>query len=124
MIIGIGIDAVEIERFNNFHQHPNLNRLFSPEEIAYCLKEPKKSAERFASRFAAKEALYKALTQACGKAPAPFLTLCACTTIKLTPGPTMIINWNVLNIPIHSVLTSITHTKNTALAQVIIQTKP
>lgn len=121
MIVGIGIDAVEIERFKDFHKHPNLSRLFSPEEIAYCLKDPVKSPERFAGRFAAKEALYKALTQTLGKPPAPFLTLCAHVKIQLSPGPTVLICWEHLNIPTHKALLSVTHTKNTALAQIIIQ---
>jgi phosphopantetheine--protein transferase-like protein len=121
MILGIGIDAVEIERFKDFNRHANLNRLFSPEEISYCLKDPIKSAERFAGRFAAKEAFYKALTQALGKPPAPFFTLCAQTSVQLNPAPSLIIAWDHLNIISHSALLSITHTKNNVLAQVIIQ---
>ena len=124
MIVGIGIDAVEIERFKDFHQHPNLTRIFAPEEIAYCLKEPLKSAERFAARFAAKEALYKALTQALGKPPAPFLTLCANAAVHNSPAPTMTVAWHNVNIPSCNVLLSITHTKNTALANIIIQENP
>jgi holo-[acyl-carrier protein] synthase len=121
MIVGIGIDAVEIERFKDFHKHPNLERLFSAEERAYCLKEPIKSAERFAARFATKEALYKALTQAMGRPPAPFFTLCKHTNIQLNPGPSININYKTLNIPSYSILATITHTKNNALAQVIVQ---
>ena len=123
MIIGIGIDAVEIERCAAFasYSHTRLMRLFSPEEIAYCLQEPTKSAERFAARFATKEALYKALTQARGKPPAPFFTLCKYTMVQLNPSPTLIIDLKQLNMPSYKVLTSITHTKNNALAQVIIQ---
>jgi len=123
MIKGIGIDAVEIERFQDFRLYPKkrLSRLFSQEEIIYCLREPLKSAERFAGRFAAKEALYKALTQTYGKPPAPFLKLCSYASITLTPAPHFIIEWEMLELPAFSVLVTITHTKDSAFAQVIIQ---
>lgn len=123
MIIGIGIDIVEVERFAAFASYSNkrLTRLFSQEEISYCLKEPSKSAERFAARFAVKEALYKALTQALGRPPAPFFTLCKYAMVTTNPSPVLAINWKNLNSCSHKALASITHTKNSALAQVIIQ---
>lgn len=64
MVLGIGIDSVDIARFEQWHtySHKKLLRVFSPAEIAYSLENPTKSAERFAVRFAAKEALFKALT--------------------------------------------------------------
>ena len=45
MILGIGIDAVEIERFKDWHTKPvnQLMRIFSAEEIAYCLKALEKA---------------------------------------------------------------------------------
>lgn len=78
MILGIGIDLVEIERFADWHTKPvsSLERIFHPDEIAYCLSEPAKSAERFAVRFAAREALYKALSSLEKYKRTPFLTLC------------------------------------------------
>lgn len=123
MIVGIGIDAVEVERFKDFalYSHKRLSRLFSSEEIAYCLKEPSKSAERFAARFAVKEALYKALTQALGKPPAPFFTLCKYAMVTTNPSPIVEVNWKSINSCSYKALASITHTKNSALAQVIIQ---
>lgn len=64
MIVGIGMDAIEIERIRasmeRFGEH-FLNRIFTAEERAYCLRKQKKSAESFAARFAAKEAGAKAL---------------------------------------------------------------
>src|SRR5271170_3614152 len=63
MVIGIGTDLIEIgrveasiERFGERF----LERIFTPGEIAYCMKK-KASAESFAARFAAKEAGAKAL---------------------------------------------------------------
>ena len=63
MIIGLGIDAVEVDRFEHWHtyNHKKLSKFFAQEEIDYCLSLPIKSAERFAVRFAAKEAGMKAI---------------------------------------------------------------
>ena len=125
MIVGLGIDAIEIDRFSNYSTRKNLQRLFHPEEIIYCLSNPSKSAERFALRFAAKEAFFKALTQANGGTPpCPFLTLCSITCIIASPAPTIYIKSDTTPIPIFNECTSIitlTHTKKIAVAQVILQ---
>ncbi len=63
MIVGIGIDLVEISRIEaaiaRFGER-FLRRVFTPTEIAYCQRAAY-PAERFAARFAAKEAALKAL---------------------------------------------------------------
>ena len=63
MILGLGTDLAEvpriaasIERFGERF----LNRVYTPTEIAYCLRK-KSAAQSFAARFAAKEAAAKAL---------------------------------------------------------------
>ena len=63
MVLGLGTDLIEtgrveasIKRFGERF----LERVYSPEEIAYCQRK-KNAAESFAARFAAKEALAKAL---------------------------------------------------------------
>jgi holo-[acyl-carrier protein] synthase len=63
MIVGSGIDLVEIERIQQSMDRYGerfLNRIFTAAEQAYCLRK-RKSAESFAARFAAKEAGAKAL---------------------------------------------------------------
>ncbi|MDK9719129.1 MAG: holo-[acyl-carrier-protein] synthase [Trichlorobacter sp.] len=63
MILGIGIDTVEISRFQRFLDDGNqalLNRLFAPAEQEYC-RPRKQAASCLAARFAAKEAFVKAL---------------------------------------------------------------
>ncbi len=62
MVIGHGIDIIEIDRFAHWHEYSlsQLQKVFSLQEITYCLQVPSKSAERFAARFAAKEAFFKA----------------------------------------------------------------
>ncbi len=63
MIIGTGVDIVDISRFERFVAEGNLpliQRLFTVAEIDYCTAR-KMSAQHFALRFAAKEAFVKAL---------------------------------------------------------------
>ena len=63
MIVGTGIDMVEIDRIaQSIERYGDrfLTRIFTPGEIAYCQRK-KNSAESFAARFAAKEAGAKAL---------------------------------------------------------------
>jgi holo-[acyl-carrier protein] synthase len=62
MILGIGIDTVEIGRIRDSHQRLGdrfIERILLPAEIDYCLKH-KDPAPSLAARFAAKEAISKA----------------------------------------------------------------
>ena len=64
MIIGIGIDIVDIARINTLLQRHGmrfLKRICSPEEIDYCMKRHD-SPSCIAGRFAVKEAAFKALS--------------------------------------------------------------
>ena len=63
MIVGTGIDIVEIARFRKILAGSGerfLNRVFTSEEQKFCLAR-KDPAPHFAARFAAKEAVFKAL---------------------------------------------------------------
>jgi holo-[acyl-carrier protein] synthase len=63
MIVGSGIDLVEIKRIHHSIERYGqrfLDRVYTAAEQAYCLHK-RKSAESFAARFAAKEAGAKAL---------------------------------------------------------------
>ncbi len=63
MILGTGIDIIEIDRIAKSIEKWGdgfLNHIFLEEEIAYARKH-KNAAQHFAVRFAAKEAVYKAL---------------------------------------------------------------
>ncbi|MDR3750233.1 MAG: holo-ACP synthase [Terracidiphilus sp.] len=63
MIVGSGIDLVEIGRIQHSVDRYGkrfLRRVYTAAEQAYCLRK-RKSAESFAARFAAKEAGAKAL---------------------------------------------------------------
>ena len=62
MILGIGIDIIEVARIEASHERFGerfLNRILHPNEISYCLSH-KAPAPFLAARFAAKEAISKA----------------------------------------------------------------
>lgn len=63
MILGIGIDIVDVRRMEGIifrWQEKFLRRIFTDLEIRYC-NNKKNPAQRFATRYAAKEAYIKAL---------------------------------------------------------------
>jgi holo-[acyl-carrier protein] synthase len=62
MILGVGIDIIEVARVKASHERFGerfLNRLLHADEIAYCLSH-KNPGPFLAARFAAKEAISKA----------------------------------------------------------------
>src|SRR6059058_1989853 len=62
MILGIGIDIIEVDRIRLSYERFGerfLNRILHPNEISYCLSH-KVPAPFLAARFAAKEAISKA----------------------------------------------------------------
>lgn len=64
MLVGTGIDVVEIDRIAaSIERYGDrfLRRVFTPGEVAYCQRKHRTAAESFAARFAAKEAGAKAL---------------------------------------------------------------
>jgi len=126
MIQGLGLDAVEIERFASWHTKSikELSSVFSANEISYALASPAHSAERFAARFAAKEALYKALSTVCSAHSYHLRGLCkAVEIIHASNGtPSYGITWELLpcGIKPKSIHLSITHTKTVAIAVALI----
>jgi holo-[acyl-carrier protein] synthase len=62
VILGVGIDIIEVARIQSSYERFGerfLNRILHPNEIAYCLSH-KVPAPFLAARFAAKEAISKA----------------------------------------------------------------
>jgi len=127
MILAHGLDAIEIARFTHWHKYSNtrLLRVFSPEEIDYCLQTRAKSAERFAARFAAKEATYKAACSL-GLKNISFLAFCKIISIEKNDNNSPMIKINIVNTEISDIfysmkiIASITHTKTIAIASIII----
>lgn len=129
MIVGIGIDAVEIERFTDWHQYSDLqlSRIFSEEEIHYCRSIASKTAERFAVRFAAREAFFKALSSAVPDHKIPFLRICKAVSVSksITGKPELHIAWTLINESIepYQSLISCTHTRTNATVIIILEKK-
>jgi holo-[acyl-carrier protein] synthase len=130
MILGYGIDAIEIERFAHWQKYSNekLLKIFCQEEIDYCLANLAKSPERLAGRFAAKEAAYKAICSITD-INIPFLEFCKFVYIekKENSAPSLrIIISHLTNLNAYDLLDSmqiklsITHTKTVAIASIII----
>lgn len=66
MIIGIGVDIIEVSRLDRAVHHPKTGerfrqRVFTPGEDAYCQRRQNSAAQSYAARFAAKEAVMKAM---------------------------------------------------------------
>lgn len=64
MIVGLGVDIVDIARVDRLlaeYGSRALQRLFTPGEAAYC-DSKMRPAQHFAARLAAKEAAFKALS--------------------------------------------------------------
>ena len=62
MILGTGIDIIEVDRIRSSHERFGerfVTRILRPDEIAYCLRH-KDPGPFLAARFAAKEAVSKA----------------------------------------------------------------
>ncbi len=64
MVIGIGIDIIEIDRIKKSiddYGDQFLQKIYTENEIKYCLSKQDKY-QHLAARFAAKEAIYKAIS--------------------------------------------------------------
>ncbi len=60
MVVGIGIDLVDMERFREKLNQELIEEIYLPSETDYCRSQIR-YWENFAARFAAKEAAFKAL---------------------------------------------------------------
>ena len=124
MIVGLGVDLTEVPRLREAiarYGERFLKRVFTPSEIAYCLRH-KNSDERFAARFAVKEAAMKAL----GTGWRSGITWRDFEVINSSSGkPGLKLTGKALEIYSSlgggNIAISITHTSTYALAEVIIE---
>lgn len=128
MIVGTGIDLVEIERIGQTvarYGSRFLNRVYLPDEQAYCLRKKQNSAESFAARFAAKEAAAKAL----GTGISHGVNWLEIEVVREPSGrPTLRFHGRAAQraqrMGVARANLSITHTRQIAMASVILETGP
>lgn len=120
MIFGIGVDLVEIERIKQIlaRNERFINKILTESEISLCPASEMKKAEFVAGRFAAKEAVVKALGTGIGKS----VGWKDIEILKLDSGkPYIVLNQKGILNEEFKLHISISHTKNLALAKVIIE---
>lgn len=124
MIIGSGIDLVEIKRIEwsvSRYGDRFLNRVFTPAEQAYCQKK-RTAAESFAARFAAKEAGAKAL----GTGISRGVYWLEIEVVRL-PGQRPVLQFHgrareiAVRLGVNRSALSITHTAEVAMASVVLE---
>lgn len=124
MILGLGSDLIEIERIEESIRRFGdrfLHRVFTPAEIAFCLRK-KNAAESFAARFAAKEAGAKALGTGISRGVS-----WSEIEVHRAPGQRPILLWTgraldrarAMGVR-HTALT-LTHTRSVAMAVVVVE---
>lgn len=149
MIIGIGIDLVEVKRLRKALKHPKnrggvtppkckggvtppkgevtsplLKRVFTPREISYAQSRGRTKDEHLAARFAAKEAFLKAIQTGWGTKNSPFWQEIEVRT-RAHGQPYLVLSGKARTIcnqlKVKKTHLSLTHTKDHALAIVILE---
>lgn len=127
MIVGSGIDLVEVHRIQKSVDRYGarfLNKVYTSTEQAYCLRK-RNAAESLAARFAAKEAGAKAL----GTGISRGVTWLEIEVVR-EPGrrPTLRFHGRAAemarSLKAQRAALSITHTRDTAMASVILEDGP
>lgn len=127
MIAGTGVDLTEISRIQDSVDRfadRFLNRIYTPREIAYCMRK-KNSAESLAARFAAKEAGAKALGTGISRGV-------SWREIEVThlPGgrPTLLFHGRAAEraatMGVTAAHLSLSHGRDLAIAQVVLESLP
>ncbi|KAA6461769.1 holo-ACP synthase [Acidobacteria bacterium AB60] len=124
MIVGSGIDLVEIERIRISVERFGdrfLKRVYTAAEQAYCLRK-KNAAESLAARFAAKEAGAKAL----GTGISRGVTWLEIEVVREPGGrPSLVFHGRAREVAqrlgVHSSALSLTHTREMAVASVVLE---
>lgn len=125
MIVGSGIDLVEIKRIQESYERFGkrfLDRVYTEAEQSYCLRK-KKAAESLAARFAAKEAGAKALGTGISRG-VNWLEI----EVVRAPGGRPAIRFHgraaeiAAQLGVAHVALSLTHTAEIAMANVLLET--
>lgn len=127
MIVGIGLDLVEIARIERLLDGKGaraLARLFTPREVTYA-KARARPAMHLAARLAAKEAAFKALA---GTSDARLIGWRDVEVVaRRGQGPRLAFHGRaarrVKQLAVHTAFVTLTHTETTAAAVVILSTR-
>jgi len=114
MIVGTGIDIIEVNRIRRLAEKNSrfIQRIFTPEELSYCIKKRNKY-QHLAARFAAKEAFFKALGRRIGWKEVGI--------VNLSSGkPTLIITAKE-PLPFQEAHVSVSHINDYAAAVVVLE---
>ncbi len=125
MILGIGVDLVEVERIERAIERDGahfLDRVFTADEIAYCGKM-RVPGPHYAARFAAKEAVSKAFGTGIGE-HFNFLDIEVCR--EKSGAPFIVLHGNAAHFAqergVRKTHLSLSHTAGSAIAQVVVET--
>ena len=126
MIVGVGIDLVDIARVTKLLDAKGdraLRRLFTSDEVSYALSRPL-PALHFAARLAAKEAAFKALA---GNDLARRIGWKEIEVVRGQPRPTLAFHGRAADrsaeLGITTVWVTLTHTATTAGAMVVLESR-
>ncbi len=121
MIQGIGVDVVDVERMRSILAEQGaifIDRVFTETEIAYC-REKQNPEQHFAARFAAKEAVSKAMQTGWSGI---FRWKDVEVVNEPSGAPKILLHNAVLRTLEKSVVhLSLSHTENTVVALVVIE---
>ncbi len=136
MILGTGVDIVQVSRFERWknYSEQQLLRIFSPTELADCRSDQGVyRLEKLATRFAAKEAFFKALSSALvtlgqTQTTFPFIAIAplVCVHMGMWNTPELQLDWPKfkkkysIDLPELKTKLSLSHEKTHAVAFVVI----
>lgn len=125
MILGVGVDIIEVARIRAALENPRTglrfrSRVFTDEEIAYCGRR-RNGHESFAARFAAKEAMMKALGSGFGQG----ISWREIEVVRAAAAPTIRLSGAALGyaeaLGVQRIHLSLTHTADVAIAYVVAE---
>ena len=121
-MVGLGIDAVDIERFTHWStcSHTKLKRLYTPDELLLLLQRTGKICRAICSSLCCERSPVQGVQSSRLASPLPLLALFPLCEVSLTteyhPSPPVGESWSAEQ----SILLSLTHTKSTAIAVVLL----
>jgi len=126
MILGVGVDLIEVVRIQRALENPRIGqrvrqRVFTDGEVEYCERR-KRKYESYAGRFAAKEAVMKALGRGWGR-KVGWLDIEVVLAVSGEPGISLYDKASSFarELGIEHFSLSITHTESYAIAYLIAE---